>query len=77
MEYPHLKTSNTMSSQYHCVVLEIYTVIVLNVFENLISVVYFSRCIKSAKHSHYRPGQGPEGSKRLRLPDFKTIGTLW
>ena len=20
---------------------------------------------------------GPEGSKKLRLPDFKTIGTLW
>jgi hypothetical protein len=30
------------------------------------------------KQSHYRPWQaltGPEGSRRLRLPDFKTIGT--
>jgi len=25
------------------------------------------------KQSHYRPG--PEGSRRLRLPDFMTIGT--
>ena len=27
------------------------------------------------KQSHYRPGQAPEGSRRLRLPDFKTTGT--
>jgi hypothetical protein len=27
------------------------------------------------KQSHYRPLTGPEGSRRLRLPDFKTIGT--
>jgi hypothetical protein len=30
------------------------------------------------KQSHYRPGQawtGPDGSRRLRLPDFKTVGT--
>jgi hypothetical protein len=26
--------------------------------------------------SHYSPWTGPEGSSRLRLPDFKTIGTL-
>jgi len=26
------------------------------------------------KQSHYRPGD-PEGSRKLRLPDFKTIGT--
>jgi len=26
------------------------------------------------KQSHYRPG-GPEVLRRLRLPDFKTIGT--
>jgi len=25
--------------------------------------------------SHYRLGRDPEGSRRLRLPDFKTIGT--
>ena len=28
------------------------------------------------KQSHYRPGQGPEGSRRQRIPDFKTISTL-
>jgi hypothetical protein len=27
------------------------------------------------KKSHYRPGQALEGSRMLRLPDFKTIGT--
>jgi hypothetical protein len=27
------------------------------------------------KQSHYRPGQDPQGSRRLRLPDFKTVGT--
>ena len=27
------------------------------------------------KQSHYRPGDGPEGSRRLRFPDFKTVGT--
>ena len=29
---------------------------------------------KKVKQSHYRPA-GPEVSRRLRLPDFKTIGT--
>jgi len=24
-----------------------------------------------------QPWKGPEGSRRLRLPDFKTIGTWW
>ena len=28
--------------------------------------------VKKVKQSHYRP-TGPEGSRRLRLPDFKTI----
>jgi len=28
-----------------------------------------------ATESHYRPGTGPEGSRRLRLPDFKRVGT--
>ena len=27
------------------------------------------------KHSHYRPWRGPEGSRRLRLTDFKTFST--
>jgi len=30
------------------------------------------------KQSHYRPGKawsGPEGSRRLKLPDFKTVDT--
>jgi len=27
------------------------------------------------KQSHYRPWTGLEGSRRLRLLDFKTIGT--
>jgi hypothetical protein len=27
------------------------------------------------KQSHYRPLTGPESSRILRLPDFKTIGT--
>jgi len=31
--------------------------------------------LKRVKESHYRPGRGPEVSRRLRLPDFKTIGT--
>jgi hypothetical protein len=26
--------------------------------------------------SHYSPGEGPEGSRRLRLPDFKTVDTV-
>jgi len=30
---------------------------------------------EKVKQSHYRPGQAPDGSKRLRLPDFKIIGT--
>jgi hypothetical protein len=25
--------------------------------------------------SHYRPGQALGGARRLRLPDFKTVGT--
>jgi len=28
-----------------------------------------------SKPSHYRHCTGPEGSRRLRLPDFKTFGT--
>ena len=27
------------------------------------------------KQSHYSPEQAPEGSRRLRIPDSKTIGT--
>jgi hypothetical protein len=27
------------------------------------------------KQSHYRPGQALKSSRRLRLPDFMTIGT--
>jgi len=27
------------------------------------------------KKSVYRPGQAPEGTRRLRLPDLKTIGS--
>jgi len=34
----------------------------------------FSLVKAKIKQSHYRPG-GLEGSRRLRLPDFKTIGT--
>ena len=30
---------------------------------------------EKAKQSHYRPGQGPEVSRRFRFPDFKTICT--
>jgi len=30
---------------------------------------------KKVNKSHYRPGQAPEGSRSLRLPDFKTVGT--
>jgi len=26
------------------------------------------------KQSHYRPVTGPEVSRRLRFPDFKTVG---
>jgi len=28
---------------------------------------------EKVKQYHYRPGEAPEGSRRLRLPDFKTI----
>jgi hypothetical protein len=32
----------------------------------------------NVKQSHYRLGRGPEGSRRLRLPDLKTFGTwMW
>jgi hypothetical protein len=37
---------------------------------------YLQQSGVKGKQSHYRPWQaGPEGSRRLRLPDFKTIGT--
>jgi hypothetical protein len=35
-------------------------------------------CKVKVKQSHYRPGEawrGLDGSRRLRLPDFKKIGT--
>jgi len=28
---------------------------------------------KKVKQSYYRPGQAPEGYRRLRLADFKTV----
>ena len=28
-----------------------------------------------AKQSHYRNAKDQQGSRRLRLPDFKTVGT--
>jgi hypothetical protein len=31
--------------------------------------------VKVKKQFLYRPGQAQRGSKTLRLPDFKTIGT--
>jgi len=31
--------------------------------------------IVKVKQSHYRPGRALEASRRLRLPDFKTIST--
>jgi len=34
-----------------------------------------SGTIVKVKQSHYRTGQALEDSRRLRLPDFKTIGT--
>jgi len=30
---------------------------------------------EKVKQFNYRPGQAPEGSRRFRLPDFKTICT--
>jgi len=30
--------------------------------------------VKKIQQSLYRPTTGPEGSRRLRLPDFQTIG---
>jgi len=41
------------------------------------TAVYSIYGLYTAKQFLYRPGQawtGPEGSRRLRLPDFKTIG---
>jgi hypothetical protein len=29
----------------------------------------------NVKQSNYRPGQAVEGSRRLRIPDFKTVDT--
>jgi len=37
-----------------------------------------TRCFlwgKKLKRSNYRPGLSPEDSRRLRLPDIKTIST--
>ena len=39
-------------------------------------VVHMRKKVKKVKQSQYRPGQAPEGSRRLRLPDFKTFGPL-
>jgi len=36
--------------------------------------MYFGRKVKG-KAIPLQAGTGPEGSRRLRLPDFKTIGT--
>jgi hypothetical protein len=37
------------------------------------------KCVISVKvkQPHYNPLTGPEGSRRLRFPDFKTVGTWW
>jgi hypothetical protein len=34
-----------------------------------------SGTVLNVKKSHYRPGQALEGSRKLKLPDLKTIGT--
>jgi len=35
----------------------------------------FLLCLQKAKAIPLQAWTGPEGSRRLRLPDFKTIGT--
>jgi len=40
-----------------------------------LKVVSLQECNTKIRQSHYTPGQAPEGSRRLRLPNFKTIGT--
>jgi hypothetical protein len=37
---------------------------------------YFSYDLKTIKAIPLQPWAGPEGSRRLKLPDFKEIGTL-
>ena len=37
--------------------------------------IYISIDKENVKQSHYRPGQALRGSRKLRLPDFKKIGT--
>jgi hypothetical protein len=50
--------------------------VITNVPSNSSLFIVHSVTVKvKVKQSHYKPWIGPEGSRSLRLPDFKTIGT--
>jgi hypothetical protein len=48
-----------------------------NLAKNIVFAIVEYEIIRAyvrVKQSHYRPVRPPEGSRRLSLPDFKTIG---
>jgi hypothetical protein len=39
-----------------------------------LKIIQFCKCVKG-KAIPFQAWTGPEGSRKLRLPDFKTVGT--